>query len=458
MPSLSRARGLALFVVLTLLAPFVFAQSGRRSAPAPSDKKSAERPAEMKAEAKPTPTPEPTPEESTLTPEEVAEDGEPVRVETDLVTVPVIVSDRKGLYIPDLKPEEFNVSEDGAPQKIAFFASVTEPFHVVLILDTSASTTVEKMSQVQRAAVAFVEQLDASDRLKVISFDDEVRELSDFTSDRAKLAAAIRATRPGKGSRVYDAFDLAARSLRRVKGRKAVVFLTDGVDFHSQSKTYDDNRRAVEESDVLVYPVRFDTRAETERLARAQSQGGGTVDLGTILGNKIPGLPGSVIIAPPRRTTNDPRRDPRDPRNDPRNDPRDPTRPGGQPFPDPTSGPGGTRPNGPVDDNISGLLDSLYRIADDYLSELSNTSGGRLLRADNPSALPQAFEQIAAELRTQYSLGYYPSNRARDGKFRKLRVRTTRKDAAVRARPGYRAARPLRTSRLDSTPQARTRG
>ncbi len=247
MPSLSRAQGLTIFVVFTLLASAAFAQSGRRSAPAPSEKKSAERPPEMKAAAPPRPTPEPTPEETRLTPEEVAEDGEPVRVETDLVTVPVIVSDRKGLYIPDLKPEEFTVSEDGAAQKIAFFANVTEPFHVVLVLDTSASTTVEKMSQVQRAAVAFVEQLDATDRLKIISFDDEVRDLGDFTSDRAKLAAAIRATRPGKGSRVYDAFDLAYRSLRRVRGRKAVVFLTDGVDYHSKSKTYDDNRRAVEE-------------------------------------------------------------------------------------------------------------------------------------------------------------------------------------------------------------------
>ena len=442
MPSLSRAQGLALFVVFTLLASVAFAQSGRRSAPAPNEKKSGERPADMKAT--PSPTPEPTPEETQLTPEEVAEDGAAVIVETDLVTVPVIVSDRKGLYIPDLKPEEFTVSEDGAAQKIAFFANVTEPFHVVLVLDTSASTTVEKMSQVQRAAVAFVEQLDASDRLKIISFDDEVRDLGDFTSDRAKLAAAIRATRPGKGSRVYDAFDLAYRSLRRVTGRKAVVFLTDGVDFHSKSKTYDDNRRAIEESDVLVYPVRFDTRAETERLARAQSQGGGTVDLGTILGDKVPGLPGSVIITPPRRTTtrNDPCNDPRTGRRDPRcgNDPRD-TRPDNQPFPDATNRPNGTRPAGTADDSISNMLDGLYRIADDYLEELSNTSGGRLLRADNPSALPLAFEQIAAELRTQYSLGYYPSNRARDGKFRKVRVRTTRKNAAVRARPGYRARR-----------------
>jgi VWFA-related protein len=87
------------------------------------------------------------------------------------------------------------------------------------------------------------------------------------------------------------------------------------------------------------------------------------------------------------------------------------------------------------------MLDNLYKLADDYLNEMSRTTGGRLVRADNPLMLTQAFRQIAEELGTQYSLGYYPTNAARDGKFRKVRVRTTRKDVAVRTRPGYRARR-----------------
>ena len=92
-------------------------------------------------------------------------------------------------------------------------------------------------------------------------------------------------TRRGKGTRLYDAFDQAYRAAHRVKGRKAVIMLTDGVDSYSERRTYDNNRRAVEESDVLVYPVRFDTRAETEQLLRAQARGGtGPVDLGGVLG------------------------------------------------------------------------------------------------------------------------------------------------------------------------------
>ncbi|HEX6186389.1 MAG TPA: VWA domain-containing protein [Pyrinomonadaceae bacterium] len=417
--------------------PFAFlvrghAQAGRR-VPGSTEKKSAPPPAEAKPAETPAP-PKPSEPESASDDEDV-DDGETVTVDTNLVKLPVVANDRGGRYVPDLKAEDFTVSEDGAEQKVAFFATVTEPFSVVLMIDTSASTTVEKLRQVQDAAVAFTEQLRPGDRVKVISFDDELRDLSDFTGDRAVLAAAIRSTRQGKGTRLYDAFDRAYRALRRVKGRKAVIMLTDGLDYYSAERTYDDNRRAVEESDIVVYPVRFDTRAETEQLMREQaSGGGGTIDLGTILGGRVPGTkPGTVVIKP--------RGGSRRPEDEGR-------RPDGMPDvlsrrPDDRTGP--TPPprtkEEAEDASIRSQLDLLYRTADDYLNEMARTTGGRLVRADNPLMLPSAFRQIAEELGTQYSLGYYPTNSARDGKYRKVRVRTTRKDVALRTRPGYRARR-----------------
>jgi VWFA-related protein len=87
------------------------------------------------------------------------------------------------------------------------------------------------------------------------------------------------------------------------------------------------------------------------------------------------------------------------------------------------------------------MLDQLYVKADSYLLELANKSGGRIVRADTLASLPDAFAGIAAELRTQYAIGYYPTNKARDGQYRKIKVTTTRKDVALRARPGYRAPR-----------------
>jgi Ca-activated chloride channel family protein len=85
------------------------------------------------------------------------------------------------------------------------------------------------------------------------------------------------------------------------------------------------------------------------------------------------------------------------------------------------------------------MLNNLYLMADSYLLQIADRSGGQLYRADTVGSLPQAFAAIAAELRTQYLLGYYPTNKAHDGSYRKIQVKTSRKDIAVRARPGYRA-------------------
>ncbi|HEX8847489.1 MAG TPA: VWA domain-containing protein [Pyrinomonadaceae bacterium] len=374
---------------------------------------------------------------------------ESVKIETNLVTVPVIVSDRGDKYISDLKQEDFEVFEDGVKQEISFFETVTAPFHVVLMLDTSASTQ-EKLGQIQQAAIAFTEQLQKADRVKVISFDDRVRDLCDFSSDRAVLQWAIRGTRPGAGTKLYDAMRFGLTALQRVKGRKAIVIFTDGVDSYSDRETYNKNVRMIEEAGIIIYPIRYDTREELERLLRQQQQSGQVIDLATILGGRssttpptFPGggqtpvptgrtggstapgtvrLPGGVITV--RNTRNDryppDNNDPNSPGN--RNDPTQPSR-------TPTSM-----------DPIAAELDLLFRTADAYLDEIARKSGGQLYRADTLVYLPRAFAQIAAELRTQYSIGYYPTKEnMRDGKYHKIKVTTTRKGVAVRARPGYRA-------------------
>src|SRR5205085_2672001 len=107
---------------------------------------------------------------------------------------------------------------------------VEQPFTVALVIDTSGSTRF-KMEEMQDAAIAFLDQLRPNDRVVVVSFDDDVRVLSEPTSDRSVLRAAIRRTRTGDGTRLYDAVDLVIRQhLSRVQGRKAIVLFTDGVD------------------------------------------------------------------------------------------------------------------------------------------------------------------------------------------------------------------------------------
>jgi len=114
------------------------------------------------------------------------------------------------------------------------------------------------------------------------------------------------------------------------------------------------------------------------------------------------------------------------------------------PFPDPNNPRVGMPPRGrraPTrnDDSVTGLLDAMYGTADSYLEQLATKSGGRLLRADTVASLPDAFSRIAAELRTQYSLGYHPTNKAHDGQYRNVKVLVSRKAVLLRSRPGYRA-------------------
>src|SRR5678815_637000 len=125
---------------------------------------------------------------------------ETLKTDTDLVTVPVIATAIGGLYITDLRKEEFAIAEDGVAHEIAFFGKVAQPFHVILMLDTSASTQA-KLRQIQNAAYAFVQQLQPADRVKVISFDDKVRDLNEFTSNRETLLAAINSTKSGEGTK-----------------------------------------------------------------------------------------------------------------------------------------------------------------------------------------------------------------------------------------------------------------
>jgi Mg-chelatase subunit ChlD len=384
------------------------------------------------------------------------QDVETVKIDTNLVTVPVIASSRSGSYIADLKKEEFKVAEDGVVQQVAFFATVNAPFHVVLMIDTSDSTE-DKLGQIQRAAIAFLDQLGPGDKVKVISFDGELHDWNDFTGDKAILRSVIGQTRSGKNTRVYDAMQMALNALRPIQQRKAIVIFTDGMDWHSDNATFESTTRDLDESGVIVYPIRFDTRAETERLARKQEAETNGVQLPTIdvirqppVGTTPRTFPSDEKFPTPtgqRRSTlplPDPsvifgRRQGPAPTPDP-NSPIDPfPDPNRSRRPEPTYPPSRQPDNKRRDDSLKAMLDQLYLMADSYLRDLADRSGGQVYRADNVGALPPAFAAIAAELRTQYLLGYYPSNPERDGSYRKISVKTTRKDIAIRARPGYRA-------------------
>ena len=455
---------LACCIALAAIALVATASHAQRGRPSTRPKTAAPQPTPVPEPSRPlpkTPTPEPEPEPRDL---------DTLKTDTNLVIVPVVATSREGNYIPDLRQEEFSVSENGVQQEVSFFATVSAPFHVVLLLDTSGSTK-EKLGMIREAASAFVDQLQRDDRVKVISFDEQVRDLNDFSSDRALLKNAINKTTSGAGTKLYDAFEIALASIRNIKGRKAIVLFSDGVDYHSDRATFDRNIHWLDEESVIVYPIRYDTRADTARLMRQQieeQQGSILPTIGVVNApprgttaptfpsddpNTVPtsgkgsntgpfGLPPASEIM--RRRSEAERERDRDRERDgypsrlppDSSDPRDTSR---DPRTDPNNYPRTSRRNTRrEEESLERMLDQLYLTADSYLLELANKSGGRLLKADSLLSLPDAFAKIAAELRTQYAIGYYPSDKKRDGTYRKIKVSTTRKNIAVRARPGYR--------------------
>ncbi|HZE72459.1 MAG TPA: VWA domain-containing protein [Pyrinomonadaceae bacterium] len=362
---------LCLLVILT--ATSVFAQSGRRRTVEPagtstktSDQQSTNNDSNEGISA------------SKTGPEGETVEGDVLRVDTSLVTVPVSVVDRNGKYVGDLKRQDFRIFEEGVEQKIAYFATVDQPFTVVLLLDTSGSTEF-RLEDIQEAAITFVNQLKSNDSVMVISFDDRIDVLIRPSTDRDAIIRAIRSSRTGGGTRLYDTVDTVLRKyLRTINGRKAVVLFTDGVDTTSHSATFESTLREAEESDAPIYSVGYNTS-----LLGGMGQG-----------LPLPGNRGPVIF--------------------------------GIPIP---------RPN--TRGGIPGTNPGDYRRANIYLRALADKTGARYYNADSLVGIGDAFRQVAEELGRQYSLGYYPKTAAQAGQRRQIKVRVNQPDLAVKARDSY---------------------
>ncbi|HEX6126570.1 MAG TPA: VWA domain-containing protein [Pyrinomonadaceae bacterium] len=305
------------------------------------------------------------------------EEDEIIKIETNLVTMPVSVLDRDGRFISGLQQKDFKIFENGIEQKVDYFQSVEQPFTVVLMIDVSPSTAF-RMDEIHDGAIAFVNQLRANDRVMVVAFDETYRVLCRPTNDRRLLRDAIYQAQFGDGTSLYDAVDAVInRELASIPGRKAVVLFTDGVDTTSRRSNYQSTVADVEEVDALFYPIRYNTQ-------RGTFGGGGRrrgdIDdwIGIILG-------GGVQI-----------------------------------------GGGGM-----------GSSSREYATGLRYLETLAANSGGRKFEADSVSNLEASFAGIAEELRRQYSLGYYPDKVGQVGERRRISVRVTRPDVIVKAKNTY---------------------
>lgn len=319
-----------------------------------------------------------------------AGEDEVIRVETNLVTLPVSVFDRSGRFVGGLTQRDFQIFENGKQQEIGFFQSVEQPFTVILMIDVSPSTAFQ-ISDIQNAAIAFTEQLRPEDRVMVVAFDQRARVLTRPTNNRAEIARAIRQADEGNGTSLYSAIDqMLNREFKMIEGRKAIVLFSDGVDTTSgRRSTFESTLRDAEETDVLIYSIRYNTFRDYGARngggvynPRPRQRRGGWAD---ILGAIITG--GNVSI-------------------------------------------GGNT-------GAAGTSAEEYARGKQYMETLSRNSGGRSFEADTLVDLDSAYRGIAEELRRQYSVGYYPETQGQAGERRQLRVRVLRPNLVVRAKSSY---------------------
>ncbi|MEO5860640.1 MAG: VWA domain-containing protein [Pyrinomonadaceae bacterium] len=262
-------RSIVIVAFLLSLSIVNFAQSGRRVKPTPTPVPDAREPEYSESTPKPKRPVWVSPAERMNQTAKVAakpvadtsaDSEDEVKVETTLVTIPVSVFDRNGLYIPGLTQTDFKIFEDGKEQDIAYFGTSDKPFTVILLIDTSPSTEY-KIDEIRAAAVAFVDQLKPQDRVMVIEFDANVHVLTEATSDRQLIYKGIRKADFGSGTSLYEAVEVSLKKqLSKIEGRKAVVLFTDGVDTTSRGRSsYDSTLALAEESDALIFPIYYNT-------------------------------------------------------------------------------------------------------------------------------------------------------------------------------------------------------
>jgi VWFA-related protein len=332
-----------------------------------------------------------------------------VSVHVNVVNVLATVRDKHGKIINDLGKDDFIVSEDGRPQTIRYFTKESDlPLTLGLLVDTSLSQR-RVLDQERSASHGFLDQMLRVDKDQafIIHFDREVELLQDLTSSRNKLEVALeqlqtpqlsqtsandpsnsdpdsgrRSRRMGGrgGTLLYDAVYLASDEvMSKQQGRKALVVLSDGVD-HGSKETLESAIATAQRSDTVVYSILF---KDDER------EGGGGGFGGPHIGMGGPGMGGGGGMG---------------------------RHGGGRGYPRAEERPDGKK----------------------VLERISKETGGRMFEVSKKDPIDQIYDQIAEELRSQYSLGYTPDRAAEAGPlYRKIQLTTKPNGLVVQTRDGY---------------------
>jgi len=270
-----------------------------------------------------------------------------LRVDVDLVLVPVTITDAGSRPVIGLRQQDFSLYEGGQPQQIRYFSTEDGPISIGIILDLSKSMT-SKIEAAREALSEFFKTANPEDDYFVITFADRPQVLSDPTRSIGTLQAKLASAIPSGHTALLDAIYLGLAKMRHARYRRhALLIISDGGDNHSRY-TAGEIKSMVEEADVQIYAI--------------------------------------------------------------------------------------------------GLFDRIFRTPEEsagkrLLTSITEATGGRAIALGNLRKLPEVAATISRELRSQYVIGYLPSNAAREGKWRRIKVALTRPPGAepsqVYAKRGY---------------------
>lgn len=273
----------------------------------------------------------------------------PVIVNTDLITLTVTVTDTYGRYVSGLTKNAFTLLDQKTPQEITFFSDDDSPVSVGVIFDVSGSMSGDKVKKAREALSKFIQTSHNSDEYFLIGFNSRAQLLLDKTRDGNAVLDKLMFVETKNNTALYDACYLGVEKVQRgAHPKRALLLISDGQDNNSRY-TFNELRRLLKESDVVLYGVGILSGA----------------DAGSSLGMEGQGI----------------------------------------------------------------------------LDELANVSGGKAFFPRSAVEMDDIFEQIALELRHQYSIGYKPNNFVNDGKWHKIKVKVTPPRGLpklfVRSKEGY---------------------
>jgi VWFA-related protein len=344
------------------------------------------------------------------------EEEEVLRIDTQLVDVPFVVTDKSGKPLLNLKQSNFVLYEDGRQQEISDFAATSAPFEVALLLDTSGSARSD-LELIKRAAENFINSLRPGDRVAIVAFKSDRIDnksiaasevLTPLTNDRAKLKNVLAEVKTSNGTPYYDGLlqvverVFGEKPKDEFRGRRALVALTDGVDSTSVTD-FTEARERFAQAGVVSYFIQVDTREFFEENLLGNCEGAMRFSQAQIkryyrmfnAKSNVEKVSAFCQLGDFERLA---------------------------------------------------ISKKLYEIADFEMNELAKTSGGRVFPVVDLSEARSAFAKVAQEIGTKYSLGYYPSNEKRDGSYRKIKIelKGIPLGAQIRAREGYTAPQGLK--------------